>query len=282
MGCDPETAGERRRHIQRGYAHFGFASDTLAGEYPGSGVEPPKRVKTSAKRKTPPVLTAALVIGCLSVLLLSGGGFWLYQSRGGSNIASSATAASAARPTEYTVVIPAKTGATPAATVTTTTGKGSDRFNLNSVLSPVPLPWQTNGPLIVVSINAQKLTAYNNGKPAMTILVTTGMPALYTPQGTYHIIGRIANAMFYSPWPASSPYYYAPIHVNYGLKLTDSGIYLHDATWRSVFGPGTNVPHRDPVYGEESGSHGCVELPLKAMQWLYNWAPNGMAVAVVP
>ncbi|HEX7734678.1 MAG TPA: L,D-transpeptidase [Ktedonobacteraceae bacterium] len=94
-------------------------------------------------------------------------------------------------------------------------------------------------------------------------------------------MGRVANAMFYSPWPASSPYYYAPIHVNYGLQLTSSGIYLHDATWRSVFGPGTNVPHKGPVYGPSTGSHGCVELPLQAMRWLYNWAPNGIAVAVI-
>lgn len=115
----------------------------------------------------------------------------------------------------------------------------------------------------------------------MTTLVTTGMPTLYTPEGTYHIIGRIANAMFYSPWPSSSPNYYAPIHVNYGLQLTKSGIYLHDATWRSVFGPGTNIPHNDPVYGQETGSHGCVEMPVQAMGLLYKWALNGIVVAVV-
>jgi lipoprotein-anchoring transpeptidase ErfK/SrfK len=135
--------------------------------------------------------------------------------------------------------------------------------------------------LIIVSISQQKLTAYDHGKAVFTSLVTTGMPALYTPEGTYHILSRAANTMFYSPWPKGSPYYYAPLHINYALQMTASGIYLHDATWRSVFGPGTNVPHKDPVYGEETGSHGCVELPVTAMKWLYNWAHLGMSVEVV-
>ncbi len=106
------------------------------------------------------------------------------------------------------------------------------------------------------------------------------MPQLYTPTGTWHIYRKLRNVTFISPWPKGSPYYYPPEHVNYALDY-DGALYLHDATWRSVFGPGTNVPHKDPKFGWETGSHGCVNLPLAAAQWLYNWAPLGTTVRVV-
>lgn len=241
-----------------------------------------QRQKGQKRRRRRQALLLVVLSCCLGLLALSGGSFWLYQTHQGLS-----SAAPAAIPTQaqYTIVSPAPSATTTVGTTAIPTiTPGANHVvssKTDSVLSPVPAPWQTSGQLIVVSISAQKLTAYGGGKPVMTSLVTTGMPALFTPQATYHIIGRVTNSMFYSPWPPSSPYYYAPIHVNYGLKLTNSGIYLHDATWRSVFGPGTNVPHKDPVYGEETGSHGCVEVPLQVMRWLYTWAPNNIPVAVI-
>lgn len=232
------------------------------------------------KRRGRGVVTFFMTVSCcLCLLVLSGGGYWFFHLRGTS---PSSVPATLPTQTTYTLTSAAPTvapTAIPATAIPTATLAPSP--TAVPTLSPVPLPWQTNSSLIVVSITKQRLTAYANGKALLTTLVTTGMPDLYTPEGTYHIIGRIANTMFTSPWPPGSPYYYAPIHVNYGLQLTSSGIYLHDATWRSVFGPGTNVPHTDPVYGKQTGSHGCVELPLQAMSWLYQWAPGGIAVAVV-
>lgn len=237
--------------------------------------------KQQKQRQRSVVAIAALLSCCLCFLLLTGGGYWYFHKNG-----APAPSAPAAVPTQvrYTIASTAPTSsATASATVTPVASPGATATSQTRIpaLSPVPMPWQTDSPLIVVSITKQKLTAYDHGQVALTTLVTTGMPTLYTPEGTYHIIGRIANAMFTSPWPPSSPNYYAPIHVNFGLQLTASGIYLHDATWRSVFGPGTNVPHNDPVYGQETGSHGCVELPVQAMSLLYNWAQNGIVVAVV-
>jgi Uncharacterized protein conserved in bacteria len=106
------------------------------------------------------------------------------------------------------------------------------------------------------------------------------MRSLQTPTGTWHIYGKERNVTFISPWGPGSPYYYAPEHVNYVL-MYDGLIYLHDATWRSVFGPGTQYPHNDPKFGREDGSHGCINLPLSAAAWLYNWAPIGTTVRVV-
>jgi lipoprotein-anchoring transpeptidase ErfK/SrfK len=147
-------------------------------------------------------------------------------------------------------------------------------------VSNVPPQPSAQGHLIVVSISKQILHAYLNGHLVFTTLVTTGMPQLYTPKGTWHIYAKVTNVVFISPWSKGSPYYYAPEHVNYVMKY-DGLIYLHDATWRSVFGPGTNYPHKDPKFGLMTGTHGCVNMPLNAAAWLYRWSTIGTTVQVV-
>lgn len=156
------------------------------------------------------------------------------------------------------------------ARVSTSSGTGSN-----------PPAVSAAGKVIVVSLSQQKMYVYDNGKVVYTSLVTTGMPQLYTPKGTYHIFRKISNVTFTSPWPKGSPYYYAPEHVDFALQITASGIYLHDSPWRSVYGPGTENWHYDPKLGWGYGSHGCVNIPYSASQWIYKWAPIGTTVQVV-
>lgn len=133
--------------------------------------------------------------------------------------------------------------------------------------------------LVVVSISKQNLTVYNKGQVVFVSLVTTGMPTAYTPQGTFHIIGKVTDRYF-SPAPGSN-LHYTPKHINYALQLTASGIFIHDSAWRSVYGPGTNFPHNDPEFGEESGSDGCINTPLNIAYWLYKSIAMGTTVQVV-
>jgi lipoprotein-anchoring transpeptidase ErfK/SrfK len=58
------------------------------------------------------------------------------------------------------------------------------------------------------------------------------------------------------------------------------GFFLHDASWRSAYGPGTNDWHYDPIDGWQYGTHGCITAPLQAIIWLYHWAPNGTTLEV--
>ncbi len=127
------------------------------------------------------------------------------------------------------------------------------------------------GETILVSLSKQQLWAYQNGQVVYTTLVTTGMPALPTPTGTYSIYYKVYDTEFISPWPPGSPYYYAPEHVNYAMEWLTGGYFIHDAPWRSTFGPGT----------EANGSHGCVEVPTPAGAWLYNWVGYGATVRIV-
>jgi lipoprotein-anchoring transpeptidase ErfK/SrfK len=136
------------------------------------------------------------------------------------------------------------------------------------------------GKRIVINLSQQWLYAFDRGKEVFNSPVTTGQPGMDTPTGTYHVFSKLSPTTFYSPLPPSSPYYYAPTFINYALAFRDGGYFIHDATWRSDFGPHTNARHYDHVYGWETGSHGCVNLPINTMAWLYSWTPIGTTVQI--
>jgi len=126
------------------------------------------------------------------------------------------------------------------------------------------------GKVIVISLDNQNLTAYEDGRVFLTSLVTTGRPALPTPTGTTAVTGKSHPWHMTSDWPQSSPFWYPPSDVNYVLWFRCCGYGMHDAPWRSTYGPGT----------QEHGSHGCVNVPAGKMEPLFNWADVGTRVIV--
>ena len=139
---------------------------------------------------------------------------------------------------------------------------------------PTPTPAPTpgaQGKVIVVSLATQSLTAYENDKVVATTVVATGRPALPTLTGTFHIKAKYTPYQFISPWPKSSPYWYASAWVKYAMLYEDGGYFIHDAPWRTVYGPGANLTN---------GTHGCVNVPLSTMSFLYKWASVGTTVIV--
>ena len=136
--------------------------------------------------------------------------------------------------------------------------------------TPAPTP-DAQGKLIVVSLATQSLTAYENGKVVATTVVATGRPALPTLPGTFHIKAKYTPYQFISPWPKRSPYWYASAWVKYAMLYEDGGYFIHDAPWRTVYGPGANLTN---------GTHGCVNVPLNTMTFLYKWAGVGTTVIV--
>ena len=136
--------------------------------------------------------------------------------------------------------------------------------------APAPPP-PSRGHRIVVSLGQQHLWAYDGDSVFLETDITTGRPELPTPPGTYHILTRQTPFLFISPWPTSSPYWYASAWVSYAMLFIEGGYYLHDAPWRGWYGPGSN-------YGD--GTHGCVNIPLDAMTRLFYWAQMGDPVTV--
>lgn len=132
---------------------------------------------------------------------------------------------------------------------------------------------------IVVHLGTQSMDVYAGSTLLRSTLVTTGNNLLPTPIGIWHIGAKFHPYTFISPWKKGSLYYYPPSKVNYALYFRSGGYFIHDAPWRAVYGPGTNLPHAsDP--GEPIGTHGCVNLPYPDMVWMWNWTPVGTTVVV--
>jgi len=124
---------------------------------------------------------------------------------------------------------------------------------------------------IVISLNKQELWALDGDRVLLRTPVTTGGPELPTPTGDYQIIDRESPFTFHSPFPPSSPYWYADSPTTFALLFQSDGYFIHDAPWRSVFGPGSNQTDGTPG-GNYTGTHGCVNTPYDAMSWLWSWA----------
>jgi lipoprotein-anchoring transpeptidase ErfK/SrfK len=130
--------------------------------------------------------------------------------------------------------------------------------------------------IIVVSIQEQHLTAYEDGRVVLDTPVTTGRPTLATDIGAMRVLRKDAPWTMQSPWPKGSPEWYPDTVVQMVVWFTKNGEGLHDAGWEpaTTLGPGS----QDGPYA----SHGCIHLTLQAVKTLFDWAPIGTPVVVYP
>lgn len=137
------------------------------------------------------------------------------------------------------------------------------------------------GRMIVVSTEGEWAHLYEGTRLVLDTPVTTGGPELPTDHGVFHIYFKASPFVFHSPWPPDSPFYYFPTPIQFWMPF-DGGEGLHDASWRSDFGPGSNLAPTDLGTGRTiQGTHGCVNLPFDAAQFIWNWAPVGTTVVVI-
>lgn len=115
------------------------------------------------------------------------------------------------------------------------------------------------GKEIVVSVNTQRIYAYENGQLVRSHLVSTGLPETPTVYGDYHIYIKLAAD------DMAGPGYYLP-QVPYTMYFYQ-GYAIHGTYWHNSFGR--------PM------SHGCVNLPSSEAEWFYNWAEIGTLVRVI-
>ena len=131
---------------------------------------------------------------------------------------------------------------------------------------------------LTISLSEQVIRAYDHGQQVFSSYVTTGRPGLETDPGSFKVYWKVSPWTMHSPWPKGSPYWYPDSKVTMVMWF-NGGDGIHDAYWRSRYGPGTNGPHYDPT-GEDTGTHGCVNVPYSNMVWLWNWTPTGTPVIV--
>jgi len=118
---------------------------------------------------------------------------------------------------------------------------------------------------VVVNLSAQYLYVYNS---AGALVVSTPIVSgcVYndteTITGTFHIYAKSRNVTLTGPGYASPVKYWMPFSGGYGL---------HDADWRSNFGP------EEYLY---NGSHGCVNIPPAVAGQVYDNVSVGTTVII--
>ena len=189
------------------------------------------------------IITMLVVVALISIPLLRGGGD---SKKPAANQSNSQKAA-------------------PAAVVVTAPTKNKNKCADNTL-----------DKLVQVSVSQRHMWACEKTKTVHDAPVITGMTAhdsTLTPPGTYTIYGkqtdtRLTGADETGTWDRP---------VDYWMPFLDNqhGTYgFHDATWR----PSNEFGKVDPA--SDDASHGCVELPLNSMAWLYKWAPTGTSVTI--
>jgi len=120
----------------------------------------------------------------------------------------------------------------------------------------------TDGKWIDVNLSKQKLVAYEGTTPVFSSLVSTGVAGLPTVTGTFNIYVKYQSQLMTGG--SGSSYYYLP-NVPYVMYFYQAYA-IHGTYWHNNFG--------HPM------SHGCVNLPTPAAQWVYGWASVGTPVNI--
>lgn len=137
---------------------------------------------------------------------------------------------------------------------------------LSVILVSVPVHAQitTTDKLITVDTGAQKLRAWEGGKIVFETPVSTGLPKSPTIKGNFKVYLKIplqAHMRGISPYIGRYDLLNVP-HVMYFYQSYG----IHGAYWHNNFGR--------PM------SNGCVNVPLAAAEWLFNFAQVGTQVLV--
>lgn len=95
--------------------------------------------------------------------------------------------------------------------------------------------------------------------------VSTGKPEFDTPTGTFFVNSKVPVQDMEGV--LGGEYYNVP-EVPSVMYFTDRGHAIHGTYWHNSFGT--------PM------SHGCINLPMHVAAWMYDWAPVGLRVEIVP
>lgn len=246
--------GSRKNNVNLSSGRLNYQSYTTAIRTPRS-IEPNKKI---TRRKKPKILLFVFVL----IILLAGAAYAEFKPskpKTTADIVTEKTVKSSKGATNTTVPKP---NPAPAATPAAVTP---------SVCANNALPQ-----LAFVSISQRTMWACQGTSQVYSSPVVTGMenyPADLTPTGTYYISSKQSNLYLDGSDSTGSwhdyVYYWMPfLHNQYGTYG------FHDATWRAANAFGNISPYSNQA------SHGCVEMPLAAAAWLYNWIQVGSTVII--
>lgn len=109
------------------------------------------------------------------------------------------------------------------------------------------------------------------GEPGV-LLASMGRPEYETPVGTYSVLSKDRDVVMDSSSvgiPVDDPDGYL-LDVDYAVKITRRGLYVHSAPWAVN------------AMGFENTSHGCISLNPAEAEWYFNTVHVGDPVIVQP
>lgn len=126
---------------------------------------------------------------------------------------------------------------------------------------------------IEISIGKQVMWVFKDGELLVQTPVVTGNAAQGwdTPTGKYSIIDKETDKVL----NGSSVGFDYEVPVNYWMRLTNSGVGIHDIDWLNA----DNAWDSREVY-TTNGSHGCINTPGEAMATIYSNIPVGTPVFI--
>ena len=122
-----------------------------------------------------------------------------------------------------------------------------------------------------VDVASHTLRTFVNGQLARTMPISAGKAGWETRSGTKVIIEKFRRKRMNAATigvDKDDPEYYNLSNVQYALRVTYSGEFLHAAPWSTGSQGSANV------------SHGCVGMSLADAQWLYDRTSRGDVVEV--
>ena len=122
-----------------------------------------------------------------------------------------------------------------------------------------------------VDVRTHTMRTFVNGQLARTMPISAGKAGWETRSGTKVIIEKFRRKRMNAATigvDKDDPEFYDLSNVQYALRVTYSGEFLHAAPWSSGSQGSANV------------SHGCVGMSLADAQWLYDRTSRGDVVEV--
>ena len=122
-----------------------------------------------------------------------------------------------------------------------------------------------------VDVRAHTMRTFVNGELARTMPISAGKAGWETRSGTKVVIEKFRRKRMDAATigvDESDPDYYNLANVQYALRVTFSGEFIHAAPWSVGSQGSANV------------SHGCVGMSLADAQWLYDRTSRGDVVEV--
>ncbi|KQL40120.1 hypothetical protein AN960_07540 [Bacillus sp. FJAT-25509] len=123
----------------------------------------------------------------------------------------------------------------------------------------------SNGQLIIINTNTNKLSYYNKGKLVKTFSVATGKASSPTPTGKFKIVNKIKNRPWYKEnIPGGAPN--NPLGKRWMGLSVGSAYGIHGNANESSIG--------------KSVSHGCIRMHNSEIEWLFDQINVGATVII--